>query len=71
MDQRYSKDENLKHLSKWFTNCLRSTKNTFQDIAEFLKMASTVQHKDSLKANENSTKNNKSKNEANVCERLL
>lgn len=70
MDQRYLKEDNLRHLSKWFTDCLRPASNSYQDIASFLKAAAT-DHRSALKAHVNSTKNNKSKHEASICERLL
>jgi hypothetical protein len=41
----------MKHLSKWFVNCLRSAKNTYEDIADFLKNAATIQHKNLPKDN--------------------
>lgn len=36
-DQRYQRNENIKHLSKWFTSCLRPSENTYQHIHNFLK----------------------------------
>jgi Rad3-related DNA helicase len=35
-DQRYLKEENIKHLSGWFTKCLRATTNNYQHINDFI-----------------------------------
>jgi hypothetical protein len=65
-DQRYAKEEYVKNMSMWFSRCLRSIKNDFEDVRTFLSGASwkNVDVENEVKY---STKNKK---EPTICERL-